>query len=66
MFDFRARRREGGGREREGQGERDRDVINIDWLYPKVPIGESNPQPVRPDWELNLQPFGVQDNTPTN
>ena len=40
---------------------------SIDWL---PPISTSNGDQTYnlsmcPDWELNLQPFGVRDNTPT-
>ena len=60
-------------REKGRDIERERKTLmrerSIDWLPPTVPqMGIKHTIYVwaLPDWELNLQPFGAQDDAPTN
>ena len=72
VIDSRERGMEGVEGERERQRETEFDVR--DKRQPAAshmcPNRGSNPQPnnlgICPDWESNSQPFGVQDNAPTN
>ena len=56
------------GKEKERDRDIDIDVRNIDWLPPIcIPAGEgSHNLGTCPDQELNLQPFDVRDDTPSN
>ena len=66
FIDFRKWWEWGRGRERMREKEREREKGRERKAGEEGRGGKGREEKICSDWELNLQPFGIRDNTPTN